>query len=180
MRRTTAAVFGTLTGTALLLAAKFGADAAALGKGAAGADQAAAQAGGELAPGAEAPAAPGSGRSSTAPGRGGAGGAGKGTRPGGGAANGLKDGLFRGKASVNPYGPIQVTIRVAGGRITGVAATHATSPARTLQVNRRAIPLLRQETLKAQSAQIDAVSGATYTSRSFAASLQSALAAARA
>ncbi|WP_344946694.1 FMN-binding protein, partial [Actinomadura miaoliensis] len=128
-------------------------------------------------------AAPGAGRSSTAPGQAGAGGSRSGAGAGAGgaaAANGLKNGLFRGGASVNPYGPIQVTIRVANGRITGVAATHATSPARTLQVNRRAIPLLRQETLQAQSARINAVSGATYTSRSFAASLQSALAAARA
>ncbi|GLZ12055.1 hypothetical protein Acsp04_22900 [Actinomadura sp. NBRC 104425] len=179
MRRTTAAVFGTLSGTALLLAAKFGADAAAAGKGAAGADPAAA-AGGQLAPGAAASAAPGTGRSSPAPGRTGAGRSRTGTGAGGAAANGLKNGVFRGSASVNPYGPIQVTIKVANGRITAVTATHATSPARTLQVNRRAIPLLRQEALQAQSARIDAVSGATYTSRSFAASLQSALAAARA
>lgn len=177
MHRTTAAVLGTLTGTALLLAAKFGADAAVAGKAAAGADPAAA-AGGQLAPGAAASTVPGTGPSSPSPGRTGAGGSRTGT--GGAAANGLRNGVFRGTASVNPYGPVQVTIKVANGRITAVTATHATSPARTLQVNRRAIPLLRQEALQAQSAQIDTVSGATYTSRSFAASLQSALAAARA
>ncbi|MFC5753258.1 FMN-binding protein [Actinomadura rugatobispora] len=157
MRRTTAAVAGTLTGTALLLAAKFGTsppDPVAT-------DQAA----GETDGAAPAPAPSGTARA-------GGGGA--------AAANGLKNGVFRGTASVNPHGPIQVTIRVAGGRITGVSATHATSPAKTVQVNRRAIPVLRQETLTAQSARIDTVSGATYTSGSFTASLQSALAAARA
>ena len=46
--------------------------------------------------------------------------------------------------------------------------------------NDRAVPVLNSETLAAQSAQIDVVSGATYTSESYALSLQSALDAARA
>ncbi|XVQ09483.1 FMN-binding protein [Spirillospora sp. CA-255316] len=160
MRRTTAAVAGTLTGTALLLAAKFGTsppDPVAAG-------QAADETGGA----APAPSSGPSGR------------AGPSGPAGATAVNGLKNGVFRGAVSVNPHGPIQVTIRVAGGRITGVTATHATSPAKTVQVNRRAIPVLRQEALAAQSARIDTVSGATYTSGSFTASLESALAAARA
>ncbi|GAA2401650.1 FMN-binding protein [Actinomadura vinacea] len=151
MRRTTAAVAGTLSGTALLLAVKFGAGYAA--------DTATGQTAG------------GTGDLGAAPP------ANQGGRASGGK---LKDGVFRGTASVNPHGPIQVTIKVAGGKITGLTATHATNAAMTIRVNKRAIPLLRQETLAAQSAQIDAVSGATYTSGSFKASLQSALAAARA
>ncbi|MEU5880092.1 FMN-binding protein [Spirillospora sp. NPDC047279] len=172
MRRTTAAVVGTLGGAALLLAAKYGADA--------NADKASQAAGqtGELAPAAEggevspsAPAnppatrAPAASPSRSAPAR---------------AANGLKNGLFRGDAVRNQYGPIQVTIRVANGRVTALAATHATSPAMTVQVNKRAIPLLRQAALTSQSAQVDTVSGATFTSGSFNQSLQSALAAAKA
>ncbi|WP_192809751.1 FMN-binding protein [Actinomadura rudentiformis] len=80
----------------------------------------------------------------------------------------------------NQYGPIQVTIQVAAGRVTNLTATHATTPATTAQVNGRAIPLLRQAALTSQSARVDTVSGATFTSGSFAASLQSAFTAARA
>ncbi|MFI0353043.1 FMN-binding protein [Actinomadura sp. 9N407] len=164
MRRTTAALAGTLTGAALILAAKFGADAT-FEANAAGANQAAGGTG-ELEPAPSASRTPGRVKPQTS---------GRST-----PASGLKDGLFRGQTSVNQHGPIQVSIRVADGRITGVAARHATTPAKTLQVNRRAIPVLRQQALSAQSARVDTVSGATYTSGSFATSLQSALAAARA
>lgn len=170
MRRATAAVVGTLSGTALLLAAKFGAGAA-YGTGATDTSQASGQTG-DLGPVPQG--------STTKPPRKGRPGASKKPRQNRNAPkNGLKNGLFRGTPSANPYGRIQVTIRVAGGRITGVAATHATTPVMTLQINKRAIPVLRQRTLAAQSAQLDTVSGATYTSGSFTASLQSALAAAR-
>lgn len=162
MRRATAAVAGTFAGAALILGAKVGADRMAAEAGqAAGAT-------GDLAPAPEPPAEP----AKPPPPTGGANG-------GGAAGNGLKNGVFRGAVAGNRYGPIRVTIRVAGGRITGVAASHATSPAKTLQVNRRAMPVLKRETLAAQSADIDTVSGATYTSGSFTTSLQSALAAAR-
>ncbi|MFB4315283.1 FMN-binding protein [Actinomadura sp. 21ATH] len=165
MRRATAAVAGTLAGTALLLGARFGADAAFEANNA-GANQTAGG-GGDL------EAAPGptreAGKTPQA----------RKTRRSA-AGGGLKDGVFRGATSVNQHGPVQVTIRVANGRITGVAARHGTTPAKTLQVNRRAIPVLRQQALSAQGARVDTVSGATYTSGSFATSLRSALEAARA
>jgi uncharacterized protein with FMN-binding domain len=176
MRRTTAAVAGTLSGAALLLAAKFGAGTVTVP---AATDQAADDTGG-LTPSADTSQPPGGGAPQAgAP----QGGAPQGGAPQGGntrAANGLKNGIFRGNAVRNQYGPIQVTIRVANGRITALTATHATSPAMTVQVNERAIPLLRQETLQAQSSRIDGVSGATFTSGSFSTSLQSALTAAKA
>jgi uncharacterized protein with FMN-binding domain len=93
---------------------------------------------------------------------------------------GLKSGTFAGAPSTNEYGTIKVTITVSGGRITDVAAGYPTSPSRTASINSRAIPTLRQEALTAQSAKIDTVSGATYTSASYKISLQSALDRARA
>ena len=175
MRRTTAAVAGTLSGAALLLAAKFGTGAVAAPV---ASDQATDETGG-LTP-SPAPSQS-SGRPSSRPPASGAPQAGdRQAGQAGQAANGLKNGIFRGNAVRNQYGPIQVTIQVANGRITGLTATHATSPAMTVQVNERAIPLLRQQTLQAQSTRIDGVSGATFTSGSFKTSLQSALTVARA
>ncbi|MBO2450915.1 FMN-binding protein [Actinomadura barringtoniae] len=184
MRRTTAAVAGTLSGAALILAAKFGTGAVAAPV---ASEQTTDDAGG-LTPSAG-PSQPSSRPpASRAPqtGQDGQDGQdGQGDQAGQGgqagqAANGLKNGIFRGDAVRNQYGPIQVTIQIAAGRITGLTATHATSPAMTVQVNERAIPLLRKETLEAQSAQIDGVSGATFTTGSFKNSLQSALTAAKA
>jgi uncharacterized protein with FMN-binding domain len=90
-------------------------------------------------------------------------------------AGGLTNGTFAGAPSTNEYGTIKVTITVSGGKITNVAASYPTSPSRTASINSRAIPTLRQEALTAQSAKIDTVSGATYTSGSYKISLQSAL-----
>ncbi|GAA2616738.1 FMN-binding protein [Actinomadura fulvescens] len=172
MRRTTAAIAGTLSGAALLLAAKYGADARSAATGQTAGET------GDLAPaGSSASSSPGPDAGGSAPPKNGNGSSGNGPAR---AANGLRDGVFRGNTVRNQYGPIQVTIRVAGGRITDLAAKHATTPAMTAQVNGRAIPLLRQAALSAQSARVDAVSGATFTSGSFAASLQSAVTAARA
>ncbi len=75
-----------------------------------------------------------------------------------------------------PYGPVQVRVTLAAGRITDVTAIqHPTEEQRSQEINAMALPLLRSEVLSAQSSRIDAVSGATYTSEGFVASLQSAL-----
>ncbi|MBN9611380.1 MAG: hypothetical protein BGO26_00510 [Actinobacteria bacterium 69-20] len=75
-----------------------------------------------------------------------------------------------------PYGPVQVQVTVAAGRITNVTAIQQPSEERRSQeINAMALPQLQSEVLSAQSSQIDAVSGATYTSEGFVASLQSAL-----
>jgi uncharacterized protein with FMN-binding domain len=74
------------------------------------------------------------------------------------------------------YGPVQVRITVADGRITAVTALeYPTNTERDDQINAFAIPELNQETLAAGSARIDAVSGATYTSAGYIGSLQSAV-----
>ncbi|GGJ77916.1 FMN-binding protein [Pilimelia anulata] len=84
------------------------------------------------------------------------------------------DGTFRGQAIQYPYGTIQVSVRVAGGRITAADATYPTD-GNSATVNGNAIPKLREATLQAQNAQLDTVSGATYTSDGYRRSLQSAL-----
>lgn len=74
------------------------------------------------------------------------------------------------------WGPVQVRVRIAGSRITDVTALrHPSGNDQSDQINSFALPRLRAEVLKAQSARIDAVSGATVTSGGYVASLQSAL-----
>lgn len=79
--------------------------------------------------------------------------------------------------SVNTrYGPVQVQITVTGGRITAADATrYPTESGRDRQINSFAVPELDAAVLSAQSAGIDTVSGATYTSDGYRQSLQSAL-----
>lgn len=79
------------------------------------------------------------------------------------------------------YGPVQVQVALSGPKITDVVAVQLTNSNRTsVQISASAAPILRQEALQAQSAQIDTVSGATYTSEGYQQSLQAALDAAHA
>lgn len=81
-----------------------------------------------------------------------------------------------GNPSSTRYGPVAVQITVTNGQITAVdAVEYPTSKSRDLQINQRAVPLLDQEALAAQSANIHTISGATYTSNGYVTSLQSAL-----
>ncbi|WP_030381859.1 MULTISPECIES: FMN-binding protein [unclassified Streptomyces] len=74
------------------------------------------------------------------------------------------------------WGPVQVKVTVSGGRVTDVTAVeYPTENPRDQQINSYALPQLRTEALAAQSADIDTVSGATYTSEGYKQSLQSAL-----
>ncbi len=74
------------------------------------------------------------------------------------------------------WGPVQIQLTVTGGKITAVTALQLpSSNGRDQEINDQAVPILVQETLAAQSAQIDSVSGATYTSEGYLTSLQSAL-----
>lgn len=75
-----------------------------------------------------------------------------------------------------PYGPVQVRVIVTAGRISQVTVLQRpNSQQRSQQINAVAIPQLQAETMTAQSAKVDAVSGATYTTEGYVASLQSAL-----
>ncbi|MEV6148729.1 FMN-binding protein [Nonomuraea sp. NPDC052129] len=74
------------------------------------------------------------------------------------------------------WGPVQVRISVSGGKISDVQVLQAPSEnRRDVEINNRALPVLQEEALSAQSAQIDSVSGATYTSDGYTRSLQSAI-----
>jgi hypothetical protein len=74
------------------------------------------------------------------------------------------------------YGPVQVQVTVRGSRIVSAhAINYPQGGGRDQEINSLAIPQLDQETLQAQSARIDTVSGATYTSDGYRRSLQSAL-----
>ena len=74
------------------------------------------------------------------------------------------------------YGPVQVKITVTNGKFTAVQAVdYPTNDPRDQEINSYAIPQLNSEALAAGSAQIDTVSGATYTSEGYVTSLQSAL-----
>ncbi|MEU0333661.1 FMN-binding protein [Streptomyces sp. NPDC006193] len=80
-----------------------------------------------------------------------------------------------GKAVRTPYGPVQVRITVSGGKVTAAQAVRAPEDGLSGQKTRLAVPRLNQEAVAAGSADIDAVSGATYTSTGYRQSLQSAL-----
>ncbi len=88
--------------------------------------------------------------------------------------SGLKDGTYRGAGAKNPYGTIQVSIKVTGGKIVAADASYPTAN-NSGTINPPAIAQLKEATLQAQSAEVDAVSGATFTSESYIKSLQAAL-----
>lgn len=108
---------------------------------------------------ATAPAAPGGGN-----GNGGGGGGGGGAR------------TVTGDAAQTQYGPVQVSVTVSGGKITGATAVKTPdSGPQSDQIAADSVPKLNKAALTAQSAKIDTVSGATYTSEGYRKSLQSAL-----
>ena len=85
-------------------------------------------------------------------------------------------GTFTGDSAETRYGPVQVQVTIVNNKITAVSAlTYPTESFRDQQINSQAIPLLQEETLAAQSANIQGVGGASYTSQGWADSLQSAL-----
>ena len=74
------------------------------------------------------------------------------------------------------FGSVQVRATVSGGRIVDVAAVQLPfDRRRSAEISQYVEPILRNEALQAQSAQVDVVSGATYTSEAYAGSLQGAL-----
>jgi uncharacterized protein with FMN-binding domain len=152
MRRSTAAAVGTLTGAALILGVRLTAAAPV-------ATTAAAD-----------PAPP---PSTTPPS--------KAAKSGGKAAadTGLKDGRYRGKLTDYAYGRIRVSLTIDGGKIIAADATYPVTENPNVR-NADAIRQLKQETLKKQSAKVDAVSGATLTTAAYKESLQAALDAAAA
>ena len=69
---------------------------------------------------------------------------------------------YVGAAEQNRFGTVQATLVVTGNRITDVIITAPQDNPRSAYINSVAVPILRSETLQVQSANVDAVSGATY------------------
>ncbi|WP_338776662.1 FMN-binding protein [Streptomyces sp. DG1A-41] len=80
-----------------------------------------------------------------------------------------------GSVAQTQYGPVQVRITVTGGKVTKAEAVQAPKGGRSDQITSASVPRLNQAAVAAGNAQIDAVSGATYTSAGYRQSLQSAL-----
>jgi uncharacterized protein with FMN-binding domain len=81
-----------------------------------------------------------------------------------------------GDAADTRYGPVQVAVTFSGKKITRIQVVeYPTETGRDQQINSYAIPQLNQQAMSAQSANIDGVSGATYTSEGYQQSLQSAI-----
>jgi uncharacterized protein with FMN-binding domain len=84
--------------------------------------------------------------------------------------------VVTGQAVSTAYGPMQVQATLTGGRLSRVTVLQETNVGiRSQQIDATAVPELTHEALTAQSARIDAVSGASYTSSGYIQSLQSAL-----
>jgi hypothetical protein len=85
--------------------------------------------------------------------------------------------VVTGSVASTQWGPVQVQLTVDGsGAITAVQVLqHPSGNSKDDEINSYALPVLTQETVDAQSAQIDMVSGATVTSTGYLQSLQSAL-----
>ena len=85
-------------------------------------------------------------------------------------------GTYTGQSVDTRWGPVQVRITVENGKITAAqAVVYPQENPRDQEINAYALPALHDEVLAAQSAQVDAISGATVTSDGYLASLQSAL-----
>jgi uncharacterized protein with FMN-binding domain len=98
------------------------------------------------------------------------------TTPSPASQGSYKDGTYKGQNEDTPYGPVQISIVVSGGRITGVNFLQMPSDlGHSQEVTAFAEPLLKNSTLSKQTAHIDFVSGATQTSEGYMQSLQSAL-----
>ena len=89
----------------------------------------------------------------------------------------FKDGTYTGPATDAYFGTVQVQATVAGGKLTDVAfLQYPTDRGTSVRISNNAMPVLKSEAIKAQSAKVDIVSGATQTSQAFIKSLGSALA----
>ena len=83
---------------------------------------------------------------------------------------------YTGSLAQTRWGPVQVEIAVQSGKITDVSVLQQPNGnQRDVEINDQALPVLISDTLDAQSAKIDMVSGATVTSDGYLTSLQSAL-----
>jgi uncharacterized protein with FMN-binding domain len=99
------------------------------------------------------------------------------TKPAQPAVSGFKDGSYTGPVADAFYGNVQVKAVIQNGALTDVQFLQSPSgTGTTLRINNSAMPQLTQEAIKAQSANVNIISGATQTSEAFQQSLTAALA----
>jgi uncharacterized protein with FMN-binding domain len=96
-----------------------------------------------------------------------------GSRPA--ATSGTGSATYDGSVIDTRYGPVEVEITVSNGKVVAATAIELPSGGRSGMISSYVEPVLSSEALQAQSASIDIVSGATYTSEAYAQSLQAAL-----
>jgi len=91
--------------------------------------------------------------------------------------SGLKDGTYNGSVTDAFYGPMQVAAIVKNGKLVDVQfLKFPNDQGESIEVNSRSNPILKQEAIAAQSANVNIVSGATQSSEAFSQSLAQALA----
>ncbi len=92
------------------------------------------------------------------------------------AASGAKDGTYKGSSISTRYGSVQVQVTISGGKITDIAPLKLTDQGGlSVEISSQVAPILHDEVISAQSANVQNVSGGTYTTRGYLQSLQSAL-----
>ncbi|MBS2536395.1 FMN-binding protein [Catenulispora sp. NF23] len=182
MRRAIVTGTATVSGVVLLLGLKPHSDTPLAAKGANNnftITQSGAQGGGQPSSAPSSSSASGSSGSSGSSGTSGSSGSsgsssGSSSQPGSAPATGSK--TVTGDAADTRYGPVQLAVTFSGKKITQIQVLeYPTETGRDQEINTYAIPQLNQEAMSAQSANIDGVSGATYTSEGYQQSLQSAI-----
>lgn len=91
------------------------------------------------------------------------------------SSSGATDGTYTGTAYQSPYGAMQVQVTISGGSISDIEWVQLPQDGHSQRINSQAAPMLVSEALSAQSANVDSISGASFTSEGFKESLQSAL-----
>lgn len=87
-----------------------------------------------------------------------------------------KDGTYTGTATSTRWGDVQLQITISGGKLTKInVLSSPDSEQKSVEINQQALPTYKSEALKAQSSNIQQISGATETYKGFTGSLQSAL-----
>lgn len=95
------------------------------------------------------------------------------------ASASYKDGTFNGTTQNAYWGNVQVAAVISGGKLTNVKVLqYPNSHSTSVYINQQALPYLKQEAVQAQTANIQIISGATFTSQAYIQSLTDALSAA--
>lgn len=104
-------------------------------------------------------------------------GANSGTGNNGGTTTGqFKDGTYTGPVTDAIYGQLQIIAVVQNGQLTDVQfPVYPNNAGHSMQISQNALPILKQEAIAAQGANVNVVSGATQTSEAFQQSLAAAL-----